>query len=162
MSQRNFTIVGQNIFKIATSLCLDQNLCRLLYYTDRTPLSKDKPNLNGLDILHKNILIVPKPPDKDLEKNNYLVVLFDNFYQDSTNDDFKVSSVRFNIICPFDEWLIEEQSLRPYMIMERVDKLFNKKRISGIGTLKFSHAQELIISPQLGGYNMEYEIVEFN
>lgn len=162
MSQRRFAVMGENIFRIATKIMKDQTLCRLLHYTDRTPLSKEKPDVNGVDLLHKNILVVPKLPDEVETKENYIVVLFDNFIANGSNPDFKIATVRFNIICPFDEWLIEESSLRPYLMMQRIDELFNEEKIAGIGNLKFSNAEELIISPQLAGYNMEYVVDEFN
>ena len=162
MSQRRFAVMGDNIFQIAKKISKDQTICRLLHYTNRTPLSKDLPDIKGTDLLHKNILVVPKPPDELLTKENFIVVLFDNFILNGYNKDFKVSTVRFNIICPFDEWLIEEESLRPYLLMQQIDNLFNEHKLSGIGNLKFERAEELIISPQLGGYNMEYSVDEFN
>lgn len=154
--------MGDNIFKVAVKLTKDKQLCRLLSYTDRSPLSKDKPEVNGADLLHRNILVVPKPPDELLTKENFVVVLFDNFVVDDANTDFKLATIRFNIICPFDEWLVEETALRPYLIMERIDNLFNGQKLAGIGNLKLETAEELVISPQLGGYNMEYSVHEFN
>lgn len=162
LSQRRFAVMGENIFRVATKLMKDQTLCRLLHYTDRTPLDKEKPNINGADLLHRNILVVPKPSDEILTKENFVVVLFDNFIPNGNNKDFKVATVRFDILCPFDEWLIEGSSLRPYLIMQRIDELFNEEKLAGIGNLHFEGAQELVVSPQLGGYNMEYSVDEFN
>ena len=154
--------MGENIFQIAKMISRDQTICRLLHYTNKNPLTKKYPDIKGADLLHQNILVVPKPPDSLLTKENFIVVLFDNFVLDKYNKDFKISTVRFNIICPFDEWLIEEESLRPYLLMQQIDSIFNEKKLSGIGNLKFENAEELIISPQLGGYNMEYSVHEFN
>lgn len=154
--------MGENIFQIAKMISRDQTICRLLHYTNKNPLSKEYPDIKGTDLLHQNILVVPKPPDSLLTKENFIVVLFDNFVLDRYNKDFKISTVRFNVICPFDEWLIEEESLRPYLLMQQIDNIFNEKKLSGIGNLKFENAEELIISPQLGGYNMEYSVHEFN
>ena len=103
MSQRRFAVMGDNIFQIAKRLSRDQSICRLLHYTDRNPLSKEHPDIKGTELLHKNILVVPKPPDSLITKENFIVVLFDNFVIDGYNKDFKISTVRFNIICPFDE-----------------------------------------------------------
>lgn len=162
MSQRRFAVMGENIFKVALRLTKDQELCRLLHYTDKTPLSPQKEDVDGLDLLHKNILVVPKLPDTAMQKENYILVVFDNFYADSYNKDFKISVVQFNIICPYDEWLLEENSLRPYLLMERIDTLFNEHKLAGIGNLKFSRGEELIVSPQLGGYSLTYQVHEFN
>lgn len=162
MSQRRFAVMNDNIFKVVTKLTKDQELCRLLYYTDNDPLAADKPDIKGLELLNKNILVVPKIPDDVKTKENYIIVLFDNFIIDPSNQDFKIVTVRFDIICPFDEWLLESASLRPYLLMQRIDDLFNQQKLAGIGNLKFNSAEQLVLSPALGGYSMEYAVDEFN
>lgn len=162
VGQRKFTVMGDNIFQIVLKLAKDQDLCRLLYYTDRTPLSKEKEDVKGMELLHKNILMVPNMPDDSLLKDNFVVVIFENFDVDNDNNDFKTSTIRFDVLCPFDEWLIEESSLRPYLIMTEIDKLFNGLPLKGIGNLKFDRAEMLVVSPQVGGYTMWYSVHEFN
>lgn len=162
VGQRKFTVMGDNIFQIVLKLAKDQDLCRLLYYTDRTPLSKEKEDVKGMELLHKNILMVPNMPDDSLLKDNFVVVIFENFDVDNDNNDFKISTIRFDVLCPFDEWLIEESSLRPYLIMTEIDKLFNGLPLKGIGNLKFDRAEMLVVSPQVGGYTMWYSVHEFN
>lgn len=162
VGQRKFTVMGDNIFQIVLKLAKDQDLCRLLYYTDRTPLSKEKEDVKGMELLHKNILMVPNMPDDSLLKDNFVVVIFENFDVDDDNNDFKISTIRFDVLCPFDEWLIEESSLRPYLIMTEIDKLFNGLPLKGIGNLKFDRAEMLVVSPQVGGYTMWYSVHEFN
>lgn len=162
MEQRRFAVMGQNLFLIVSKLMRNQNLCKLLYYTDVTPLAPDKAMVNGIDLLHKNILIVPKPPDQLLTKENFVLVIFRDFYLNSENTEFKVDSVIVDVICPFDEWVISENSLRPYLLMQEIDKELNTQKFAGVGTLTFSNAVQLTISPQLGGYSMEYQCNAFN
>lgn len=162
MSQRNFAVMGDNIFKIAERISSNQRVCRLLKYQVRNPFSEEFKDVDGLDLLHKQILITPKIFDATTEKMSYLVSVFDSFEKNPGNQEFKISGVRFVIACPYDEWVLDSTSLRPYLLMEEIDKMFNRAKLSGIGTLKFQNADLLTLSPQLGGYTMRYVIDEFN
>lgn len=168
-TQRRFAVMGTNSFMIANKLISDQKLCRLLKYQTRDPLKeidpitkKPQPNVDGVDLLHKQILIVPKVFDDSTEKMSYVIAVFHNFVVNQLNTEFKVSTIRFDIACPYDEWVLNEQSLRPYLIMQEIDNEFNEKKMAGIGTLQFWRAEPLVLTPFIGGYSMYYKINEFN
>jgi hypothetical protein len=38
--------------------------------------------------------------------------------------------------------------------MEEIDKMFNKTKLKGIGNLQFQRADNLTLSPWIGGYSM--------
>ena len=60
-SQRRFAVMGDNTFKIANKLMSNQDLCRLLKYQVRDPLNKEKyPDVDGAELINRQILIVPK------------------------------------------------------------------------------------------------------
>ena len=168
-TQRRFAVMGDNTFKIANKLMSDQELCRLLKYQTKDPLKKidpitkkEQPDVDGVDLINKQILIVPKVFDDSTEKMSYVIAIFDDFIVNQVNAEFKVSTIRFDIACPYDEWILNEHSLRPYLIMQRIDSLFNKAKLAGIGTLQFWRADNLTLSPWIGGYSMRYKINEFN
>lgn len=161
-TQRRFSVMGTNTFKIANKIMQNQKICRLLKYNVRDPFNPERPNVDGLDLIHKQILIVPKIYDDSTEKMSYVTAIFDDFVVNQINTDFKVSTIRFDIACPYDEWILDEQSLRPYLIMEEIDKMFNQGKLAGIGNLQFYRADNLTLSPWIGGYSMKYKINEFN
>ena len=166
-TQRRFAVMGDNTFKIANKLMSNQRLCRLLKYQTRSPFSetcmgKPQPNVDGAQLINKQILIVPKIFDDSTQKMSYVVAIFDVFVVNQINPQFKVSTVRFDIACPYDEWQLDEHSLRPYLIMQEIDTMFNQEKLSGIGNLQFYRADNLTLSPWLGGYTMRYKINEFN
>jgi hypothetical protein len=168
-TQRRFAVMGNNTFTIANRLMTDQKICRLLKYPTKDPFKSidpitgnKQPDVDGIDLIHKQILIVPKVFDDSTEKMSYIVSVFDDFTVNQLNPEFKVSTVRFDIACPYDEWILNEQSLRPYLIMERIDQLFNGQPLAGIGNLQFYRADNLTLSPWIGGYSMRYKINEFN
>ena len=93
---------------------------------------------------------------------SYVTALFSNFVVNQLNPEFKISTIRFDIACPYEEWLLDGRTLRPYLIMEEIDKMFNEAKMQGIGTLQFRRADALTLSPWIGGYSMVYQINEFN
>ena len=162
MSQRRFAVMGDNTFKILNKLVNNQKVCRLLKYQVRDPFSDKYEDVDGVDLLNRQILAVPKVFDASTEKMSYIVAVFDNFVVNQFNPEFKISTVRFDVACPYDEWVLDENSLRPYLIMQEIDNMFNQAKLSGIGNLQFHRADMLTLSPQIGGFSMEYKINEFN
>jgi hypothetical protein len=62
-------------------------------------------------------MIVPKIWDESTEKMSYIVTLFSNYTTNIINPEFKLATIRFDVACPYDEWVLNEHSLRPYLIM---------------------------------------------
>ena len=167
--QRRFAVMGFNTFKIANKLMTNQRICRLLKYQTRDPFAlkdattgKDQPNVDGAELINKQLLIIPKIYDDSTEKMSYVTAIFDDFVVNQFNPEFKVSTLRFDIACPYDEWVLDDTSLRPYLIMQEIDLMFNEAQLAGIGTLQFWRADALALSPWIGGYSMRYKINEFN
>lgn len=162
-TQRRFEVMGEDIFKIVEKIQQDQDLLKLIKFTDADPLSHNDLTSDEIDeMLHKNILITPKIPDTDQDKNCYLVILLDNYTVSPANQDFKSTQIRFDILCPMDRWVINSKSLRPYLMMNCIDKDFNEKSLAGIGNLSFQEANRLVVSPYLAGYSLLYGHYEFN
>ena len=161
-TQRRFSVMGENAFNIANKLMQNQRLCRLLKYQVRDPFSPERPDIDGVSLLNKQIMIMPKIFDESTEKTSYVVAMFSNFITNALNPDFKLSTIRFDIACPYDEWVLNDRSLRPYLIMQEIDNMFNGAQMAGIGTLQFVRAESIVLTPQIGGYSMLYQINEFN
>lgn len=162
-SQRRFAVMGQNLFKILNRLSHNQKICRLLKYQDATPLKEDDKHtdVDGALLLNKQLLYVPKYPEEGVECS-YVMAVFNNFIINPSNPDFKLTTIRFEVVCPYTEWIIEENNLRPYLIMQEIDDMFNQAKLNGLGNLQFLSSKPLTLSPQMGGYTMEYQINEFN
>ena len=159
---RNFKAVGDNLFIIAQKILEDDDICKLLYYTDSNPLSHNMTEDEKQALLHKNILLVPKVPENDDIKGSYILVLYDGFNQNLANSEFKDADLLFIIVCPPENWVINEASLRPFLIMSRIDELFGNKKIANIGKLQFIKADRFVLNSQLTGYGLTYSTYEFN
>jgi len=162
MGQRRFETMGENLFKVVNKMTTNQNLCRLLKYPVADPFSTSLTDVDGDTLLNTGISIVPKIPDEDEEKRNFVVVVFDKFVINPNNAEFKIATIRFDVICPFDNWVLSASSLRPFLIMNEIDDMFQGEKLKGIGKLAFVRAEAVVLSPQLGGYTMWYQINDFN
>ena len=162
-TQRRFAVMGTNAFNMANKLMQNQKLCRLLKYQVRDPFNEEKyENVDGIYLLNKQIMITPKIWDESTEKTSYIVALFNSFVTNMMNPDYKIDTIGIDVACPYDEWVMDGQSLRPYLIMEEIDKMFNGAQMAGIGTLQFVRADRNVFTSQIGGYTMQYSINEFN
>ena len=160
---RNFKAVGDNLFIITQKILEDEDICKLLYYTDKDPLSHENmTEEEKLNLLHKNILVVPKVPENDDVKGSYILILYDGFNINLQNPQFKDADLLFIIVCPPENWVINDNSLRPFMLMSRIDELFGNKKIANIGTLQFVKADRFVLNSQLTGYGLTYSTYEFN
>ena len=144
-TQRRFAVMGDNTFKIANILMSNKDICRLLKYQTKDPFA----------------LIDPKT-GKDQPDVDGVAAIFDDYTVNTLNPEFKVSTLRFDIACPYDEWILNAHTLRPYLIMQQIDTEFNGRKLAGIGNLQFWRADNLTLSPWIGGYSMRYKINEFN
>lgn len=131
----------------------------MLYYTTKDCL--DKPNLTedqSLSLINKNIKNVPKLV---VDKNvlNYIIVNFDNFTPNAKNPEFRDNVVEFDIICHFDQWPMRDFELRPYKIAAEIDTMFNDKRLTGIGTLKFLGMTQMVLTDEFAGLCLLYNAV---
>ncbi len=161
-TQRRFAVMGNNAFNMANKLMKDRELCRLLKYQVRDPFDEKYEEVDGILLLNKQIMITPKIWDDSTEKTSYVVVLFNSFITNVINPDYKIDTIGVEVACPYDEWVLNEHSLRPYLIMERIDNIFNGAQMAGIGTLQFVRADRTVFTSQIGGYTMQYQINEFN
>ena len=158
---RQFKLMGKNLILICNMLLQDQDLCKLLLYTTKNPLSE--PTIVDTDsLMNKNIRVIPKMPDEASEKGSFVTVLLDEFVVDEDNEQVKAITIRFDVICPLDEWVLNTDSLRPFLIMNQIQEKFQGARLNGIGTLKFIGADRVSFSDYYGGYSMVFTNHGFN
>ena len=144
---------------IVNMMMKNDRLKKMLYYTSKDCM--DKPDLTEdetLELFGKNIKIVPKLY-VDGSVLNYIIVSFDNFTTNNTNPEFRDNIVEFDIICHFDQWHMKDFELRPYKIAGEIDSMFNKKHLTGIGTLQFVGANQMILTDEYAGLCLMYEAI---
>lgn len=102
----------------------------------------------------RNIKIVPRVPI-DTELLNYVIISFDSF-TGSDNPEFRNNLIYFDVICHFDEWSLDNFALRPYRIAAEIDRMFSGKKLSGIGTLNFIGANQVLLTEEFGGLTLAF------
>lgn len=156
--------LGTNLVKIAKKLCKNPVLCDLLVNTDLDPTNKVKhPKvIDGISLLHKNIRVVPLISANEQSTQSKIVLFYDEGAVNSTNLDNENLSLLITIYCPFDEWLIVGDTLRPFAIMAEVRKTLQDKRLNGLGEIKYSSFTLSSLTEEMGMYTMNFKINAFS
>lgn len=156
--------IGANLIKIAKKLLDNQNLCKLLVNTDLDPLNPNTHpnNIDGISLLHKNIRVVPLVTAEDQTTETKIVLLFDEGEVNHSNSDNENLSLLINIYCPFKEWSITGDTLRPFAIMSEIRKSIQDKRINGLGEIVYRGFNVSTLTEEMGSYMMRFAINAFS
>ena len=96
--------------------------------------------------------------EENQEVMNYIVLAFDNFTPTS-NLHYRDCVVEIDILSHIDYWDIGNFRQRPIKIMGYIDGILNECKLTGIGTLNFIGANEIVLSEELAGYCLMYRAV---
>ena len=155
----SFLSMEKDMGLIVNMIMKNERLKKMLHYTSRDCLSR--PNLTddqSLELFGKNIKLVPKL-FVDGSVLNYIIVSFDNFTPNASNPEFRDNLIEFDIICHFDQWTMKDFELRPYKIAAEIDSMFNDKHLTGIGTLQFLGANQMILTDEFAGLCLIYQTI---
>lgn len=92
------------------------------------------------------------------EVKSYILISYDNFTQ-SSNLHFRDCVIEIDILCHIDAWDLGNFRQRPIKIMGYIDGILANNRLTGIGTLEFVGANEIVLSEELAGYCLMYRAV---
>lgn len=154
---------GKNLMKVAKRILKNQELLMLLLNTDLDPLNKEKhpEQINGLSVLNKNIRLVPLMLIDDQKTTSKIVIIYDEGEVNDINIDNENMSLLVNVYCPFSEWLIAGDNIRPFAIMSEVRKSLQGARINGLGELRYLGFSLGTLTEEMGGYTMRFQINAF-
>jgi hypothetical protein len=155
----SFLSVEKDMALIMNEMLKGERLKRLLYYNTKDAINK--PNLSeeqSFELIGKNIKNIPKLY-VDGSVLNYIIINFDNFTPNATNTEFRDNIIEFDIICHFDQWNLQDFQLRPYRIAAEIDSMFDNKHLTGIGTLQFLGANQIILTDEYAGFCLMYSAI---
>lgn len=102
------------------------------------------------------VRVIPKLEINEHEKvKSYILLEFDDFAP-SQNEQFRNCVISFTIVSLLNEWELDDYKLRPWQIAGYIDGLLNKTKLSGIGTLNFMGASQVIFNEHFGGVLLRY------
>ena len=156
----SFLSIEKDLSIITDYFLKNDRLQKLLYYNTPDALHKDKlTEEQQFELFQKNIKIVPRLYI-DNSVLNYIIVSFDNFAPNIENPEFRDNLISFDIICHFDQWQLKDSfQLRPYRIAAEIDTILDNKRLTGIGTLNFVGASQLILNEEFAGVSLMYQAI---
>lgn len=155
----SFLSVDKDLQIIIDNLLKNKNFKKLLHYTTKNALKqKNLTEEETVKLIGKNIKIVPKLYINK-EVLIYIIVSFDNFVLNDTNPQFRDNIITFDIICHFDQWQLDDMQLRPYRLAAEIDTMFNDQHLTGIGTLQFLGANQIVLNDEFAGLTLMYAAI---
>lgn len=157
--ESSFLSAEKDMGIISVNLLKNERIKRLLYYSTPDALDRDcLTEEQSIGLFNKNIKLVPKIYVED-ELRNYVLVRFRNFLPNQTNPEFRNNIIEFDILCPYEQWGLKDFQLRPYRIAAEIDSMLNNKHLTGIGTLEFNGADQLILNDHFAGICLTYKTI---
>lgn len=159
VAKSSFLSIEKDMRLISNIMLKNRRLKNLLYYT--TPDCLDKPEVpeeEAYAMFGKNIRMVPKL-DVNESILNYIFIKFSDFTPNATNTEFRDNVIEFDIVCHLDQWQMKDFQLRPYRIAAELDSMFDKQRLTGIGTLNFLGADPIMLSDEFAGLCLMYSAI---
>lgn len=155
----SFLSTEKDLSIIANKILENQRLLKLLYYTQKDCLqAPDLTDEQKMSLINDKIKIIPKL-EITSECPIYIIITLDNFKPNPRNPEFRDCTLNFYIFCHPDHWNLGNFQLRPHKIAGELDAMFNRKKMTGIGTPQFSSNKNLIMDGDLMGMLMIYRII---
>ena len=163
MNVRNCTDIGVNAQYIVKRLLANQNLLKLLYYTDKDPLSHDDltPEQIQDEIFNKLVKIVPRVGPKETA-HSIIAIRIARARGLASNNEFKNVNISIEVFVPMTQWIIKDTNLRPFAIMGEVQKSLNGKKIEGLGKLTGGDFSLNFLTEEISAYEQTFVLTSYD
>lgn len=162
MAVRNCREIGENLQKIITRLMANDNLVKLLYYTDKDPLAgapltqEEKKQ----KIYEKLIKVIPRVGPKETAQS-IVVVQVVRGSTNPENSEFRNVAIRVEVFVPLTQWIIKDTNLRPFAILGEIQETLNDKTINGLGRMVGGDFDLNFVSEEICCYTQDYRITSY-
>jgi len=162
-SVRNCTDLGVNAQFIVKRLLANQNLLKLLYYTDKDPLSHEDLTAEQIqdEVFEKLIKIVPRVGPKETA-HSVVAIRIARGRGLVTNKEFKNVNISIEIFVPMTQWIIKDTNLRPFAIMGEIQKSLNGKKIEGLGKMVGGDFDLNFLTEEISAYEQTFVITSYD
>jgi len=157
--------MGPNLIKIMKRLLNNQNLLRLLYYTDKDPLDPAKEDIKPSDAyLQGDNGVVRIIPIIGAKENSQSIVTLRVLKGIPVKNNSEFLDIYFTIevFVPNEQWIIKGDNLRPYSIMGEVQRSLENKKINGLGEIRGSGFSVNFFTEEMSAFIMSFKITQFN
>ena len=163
MNVRNCIDIGVNAQYIVKRLLANQNLLKLLYYTDKDPLSHEDLTQEQIqnEIFEKLVKIVPRVGPKETA-HSLIAVRIARARGLASNNEFKNVNISIEVFVPMTQWIIKDTNLRPFAIMGEVQKSLNGKKIEGLGKLTGGDFSLNFLTEEISAYEQTFVLTSYD
>ena len=163
MNVRNCSDIGVNAQYIIKRLLANQNLLKLLYYTDKNPLSHEDLTEEQIqnEIFEKLVKIVPRVGPKETA-HSVIAVRIARARGLATNNEFKNVNISIEIFVPMTQWIIKDTNLRPFAIMGEIQKSLNGKKIEGLGKMVGGDFDLNFLTEEISAYEQTFVLTSYD
>ena len=155
--------MGTNLQKIITRLQSNQDLLKLLYYTDKDPYSHADLTAEEVydNIFEKLIKIVPRVGPKETAQS-LVAIRIVRGRSNQENNEFRDFEIDIEVFVPMTQWIIKDSNLRPFAIMGEIHRSLNNKTIDGLGKMTGGDFQVNFLTDEISCYEMVYYITSYD
>ena len=163
MNVRNCADIGVNAQYIIKRLLANQNLLKLLYYTDKDPLNHEDLTQEQIqtEVFEKLIKIVPRVGPKETA-NSVVALRIARGSGLVANSEFKNVYLSLEVFVPMTQWIIKDTNLRPFAIMGEIQKSLNNKKIEGLGKLTGGDFDLNFLTEEISSYEQTFVLTSYD
>ena len=160
---RNCIDLGVNAQKVIRRLMANQNLLKLLYYTDKDPLSQPDLTEEQIqnEVFEKLIKIVPRVGPKETA-HSVIALRIARGRTDMQNSEFKHVMMSMEVFVPLTQWIIKDTNLRPFAIMGEIQKSLVGKKIDGLGKMSGGDFDLDFLTEEISAYLMTFSVTTYD
>lgn len=163
MAIRNCADIGINAQYIVKRLLANQDLLKLLYYTDKDPLSHEDLTQEQIneEVFEKLVKVVPRIGPKETA-HSMVVIRVSRGRGLVSNNEFKNLFINIEVFVPQTQWIIKGTNLRPFAIMGEVQKSLDGKKIEGLGKMKGGDFDLNFMSEEMTAYEQDFVLTSYD
>lgn len=160
---RNCKDIGVNLQRIMKRLMQNDNLVKLLYYTDKDPLSNENltEEQKESEIFEKLIKIVPRIGSKETA-SSIIALRVVTGKKNQDNSEFKDVLISVEIFVPLTQWIIKGTNLRPFAILGEIEESLDGKMIEGLGKMSGGDFELNFLTEEISSYKQEFIITSYD
>lgn len=164
MAVRNCSELGSHAQTIMKRLLANQKLIKLLYYTDKDPLSQPDLTQEQIqqEVFEKLIKITPRVGPKDTA-HSVVTIRMVRGRVNKENNEFKDVWINIENFVPLTQWIIKDVQLRPFAIMGEIQSSLDGKKINGLGKLSGGGDFDLnFLTEEISGYEQIFTLTDYD
>lgn len=144
-------------------LMANDNLVKLLYYTDKDPLSQENLTLAEKQekIFNNLIRIIPRVPTR-INSQSILAIRVDSGTRLTGNNEFHEIVIPIEVFVPLENFFIMDSNLRPFAILGEIQSSLEDKQINGLGRISGGDFDFKFVTDEFVCYEITFVITSYD